>query len=409
MSCHVERFLDSLPGSLLRHETLCGSKLSPDLLVKSKSNSVPYRKSRNCGCDVYTNYGHRSRSAAMNLPVALILQRFYFAVSQLTGLSVLSIFLGCVSEADQARRSDISFSIDGESRLWFSSVHGLISRADSDGDVKNIIDLSPAKVLSVNCDKSSDRIAIGLEDGSGKQVINIYAYDEDSTSLNLEHSFAGSNPCFSSNDSLLFYSKADRFVPATTFGGGYWTEFGVWQFDLQNLRHDQLSEDRLFLVDDLAYDSTSQKLYLSAMSGGGEGVQEQIMELDLATHSLKTWGLSFDDAAVCSGDPGLGEDGRFMVFVSDRRLQFHYELYLYDFAASKTERLTDGNRMRFLAHPEFDGDSLYFLGASGLTDDNFPSWQIYAIRNFEPSSSSAAPSVVIKKSTLYKQVNSGAR
>ncbi len=269
------------------------------------------------------------------------------------------VILGCQNGGgDPSSSGNCSYAEHTDGSLYYTTSYGDILVRNSDGQDRLL--KSANKSWYSDIDLSSDgRRILAVQQPysySDQSQVVVFSINEDGE-LTEQFRFSGKTPRFSSDDKTLFFARANRFVPQFGIGGNFWTDISVFQMDLESQVTEEVVDDRFVFLNDLAPDLTNSRVLISGTKNDGtDDVVENIFVGDIKTGVAKKINAE-GTGHVIAGNPDISDDGKQVLFVSDRNEEFHYWLFTADAAGMKAEVLEASTKFRINRNPSFSKTS----------------------------------------------------
>lgn len=284
--------------------------------------------------------------------------------------------LGCDRAPDNfSHKGNVSFTVASNGAIYLTTPEGKLVKTEGSNETTLVLDPNHGKFSYVDSSRDGKMLAVVLTsiEPEVQPITLLLSLQEDGSVRELART-EGAVPCFSRGSKSLYLCRPARYVEQVGFGGRFWTDYKVFLWDWETDSVTQFSDASFNQVDDSAYDDAKGTVLLSASFIRADGtVFEKIVEVDKEGVSDPIE-RDCQGAHVCSGDPGLSTTGSQLLYISDTRQPFYYDLVSLDRQLGTEVRLLGSESHRFFKFPEFDSDGagVYALAASKFTFDGQP-------------------------------------
>ena len=264
-----------------------------------------------------------------------------------------------------------SFDLADDSEIFYTDdSHGLY-RVSREGDCKTII-VSKTGIGTLSVSEDGNQIALSEYPTSirDEMTISIYSVKRELRQTHLLiDSFYGSIPEFSSDGSSVIYCRPTRQVR------GSWTDFELWEYSIDLKMHTKLISERFFSINGICVTGSTHEIYLSGIQI--DGTNEAVEGIFKVSDGVLDW-ISKDKPYRMSS-PSLTQDFKKLIYVSDQRKSFHYEVVTQELSNGNITFVTDGTKIRYATDPKQDSQgNWYFLGTNEFLNGR-PMLQLHRI------------------------------
>jgi len=193
---------------------------------------------------------------------------------------------------------------------------------------------------------SGRQIAFAMETDDGK-ASEIWIYDISAgTSRRLTTSGScDTAPCFAPDEQFIVFARATRFRPAS-MGGYRWDDWDLCRVSVADGSEEQLTWSRFYEMGRPVVSADGGSIYVGAISRQPVGVNEQIYVVHPGDGGVPIAILGaagqtrVHPAYPTHGSPFLAQDGKEIVFVSDVRTMYDYEVWTASLTGGVPSQIT---------------------------------------------------------------------
>lgn len=241
------------------------------------------------------------------------------------------------------------------------------------------IELSPA----FSPDGSFILFASEAPDHSTSHVFRLSVRDKENAQLTSAENVYDASPSYSADGSRIVFSRAHRYRTYST-GGMTWDDWDIYVMDADGSNISRVTSQRYRELARPHFGSDGKTIFFSSRIKRQDSSRySAIIKISVAegqpSQNLTPDDQKIIDCAAVGSEPSVSPDGTKVVFISDRRKRYEYDLFIMNLDGSNPIPLNLTGISKYNAMPCFspNGKEVFFLAESEKNANSQPLFSLW--------------------------------
>ncbi len=215
-------------------------------------------------------------------------------------------------------------------------------------------------------------------------IFRLSIRDEQTKQLTSEDNVYDASPSYFANGSKIDFARAPRYRTYST-GGKTWDDWDIYTMNADGTNVVRTTNQKYRTISQPQFGADGQAIYFSSRIKRQDSSRYSAIFKVSITEEPPQKNLTPDDqniigCAAVGSEPAVSPDGTKLVFISDRKTKYEYDLFVMNLDGSNPTPLNLTGISKYNAIPRFSpsGKEVFFLAESEKNANSQPLFSLWA-------------------------------